>query len=141
MVDPSVPQSRFENLAQRDDFLVRGVMRWRFAAHSVAFFKPMDTVFIDLASRDLGKHHAAEKRDQVAICTRVLSARIGRAPLSLGDDVEFAQVQLSRFPEQFAAFQLAAAEFAAQLQIPVFCEFLCLREALLWSLCASIPSR
>jgi hypothetical protein len=54
MVDPSVPQSRFENLAQRDDFLVRGVMRWRFAAHSVAFFKPMDTVSVDLASRISG---------------------------------------------------------------------------------------
>src|ERR1035441_5852957 len=102
MIDPSMPARRFENLAQRDDFLVRGVMRWRFAAHSVAFFKPMDTVFVDLASRDLGKHHAAKKRNQVAICTRVLPARIGRTPLSLRDDVEFAQVQLSRFAEEFA---------------------------------------
>ena len=92
MVDPSVPQSRFENLAQRDDFLVRGVMRWRFAAHSVAFFEPMDAVFVDLASRDLKKQNVAKKGDQVAICTRVLPARIGRTPLSLRDDVEFAQV-------------------------------------------------
>jgi hypothetical protein len=33
--------------------------------------------------------------------------------LSLRDDVKFAQVQLSRFAEEFAAFQLTAAEFAA----------------------------
>jgi len=29
------------------------------------------------------------------------------------DDVEFAQVQLTRFAEQFPAFQLTVAEFAA----------------------------
>src|ERR1035441_3603136 len=89
--DRAIPKVGLKNLAQRDDFLVRGVMRRRFAAHSVAFFKPMDTVFVDRASRDLGKHHAAETRNQVAICTRVLPARIGRTPLSLRDDVEFAQ--------------------------------------------------
>ncbi len=140
MVDPSVPQSCFEDLAQRHDFLVHGVMRRRFAASSPAFFKPVNAIFIDFASRDLGKHHAAEKRDQVTICTRVLSARIGRAPLSLRDDVEFAQGQLSRFAEQFSAFQLTVAELAAQLQIPVFCDFLCLREAVLFGGCAPILS-
>src|SRR6266702_2673324 len=83
MVDPSMPQSRFENLAQRHDFLVHGVMRRRLAAHRLTFLKAMDAIFINLASRDLGKDHAAEERNQVAICPRVLSARIGRATLSL----------------------------------------------------------
>src|ERR1017187_4537789 len=140
MVDPSVPQSRFENLAQRDDFLVRGVMRWRFAAHSVAFFKPMDTILIDLASRDLRKDHAAEERDEMTVGTRVLSARVGCTPLSLRHDVELAQVQLRRLAEQFAAFQLTVAELAAQLQVPVLCELLCLRETVFFGSCAPILS-
>jgi hypothetical protein len=61
----------------------------RIASH---FLKLMDGIFIDLASRDLGKDHAAEERNQVAVCPRVLSARIGRAELSVRHDVEFAQV-------------------------------------------------
>ena len=40
-----------------------------------------------------------KKRDQVTFCMRMLSACIGRAPLSLRNDVEFAQVQLSSFAE------------------------------------------
>jgi hypothetical protein len=92
MIDPSVPQSRLENLAQRHDLLVHGVMRWRLAAQRLTFLKAMDAIFIDLASRDLGKDHAAEERNQVAVCPRVLSACIGRAPLSLRHYVEFAKV-------------------------------------------------
>ena len=99
---------------------------------------PVNAICIDFASRDLGKHHTAEKRDQMTICTHVLSARIGRAPFSLRDDVEFAQIQLSRFAEQFPAFQVAVAEFAEQLQIPVFCDFLCLRETVFFRGRASI---
>jgi hypothetical protein len=137
VIDPSVPQSRFENLAQRHDFPVHGVMRWRLAAHRLSFFKAMDAIFIDLASRDLGKNHAAEERDEMAIGTRVLSARIGRATLSLRHDVEFAQVQLRSFAERLAALQLTVAELASQLQIPVFCELLRFsRGYLLWWLCA-----
>ena len=73
----------------------------------------MDAVFIDLASGNLWKNHAAEEWNQVSVCPGVLSARIGRAPLSLRHDVEFAQVQLRGFAEQFSALQLAVAELAA----------------------------
>src|SRR5260370_40532799 len=111
MIDPSVPQGRFENLAQRHDFLMHGVMRRRLAAHRLTFLKSMDAIFIDLARRDLRKNHVAEERDEMAIGTRVLSARIGRVALSLRHDVEFAQVQLRSFTEQFATFQLTIAEF------------------------------
>jgi hypothetical protein len=31
MIDPSMPQSRLEYLAQRHDFLMHGVVRWRLA--------------------------------------------------------------------------------------------------------------
>jgi hypothetical protein len=48
MIDPSVSQGRFENLAQRHDFLMHGVMRLRFAEHRLAFFKPMDAIFIPI---------------------------------------------------------------------------------------------
>ena len=77
MIDPSVPQSRFENLAQRHGLLVHCAMRWRLASHRLTFLKAMDAIFIDLASRDLGQAHAAEEWNQVAVCPRVLSARIG----------------------------------------------------------------
>src|ERR1017187_5371705 len=140
MIDPSMPQSCLENLAQSHDFLVHGVMRQWLAAKSLAFFQPTDTVLVDLARGDFRKHHVAEERDQVAVRTRVLSTRIGRAPLSLRDDVEFAQVQLTRFAEQFPAFQLTVAELAAQLQIPVSCNFLCLRETVFFRGRASILS-
>src|ERR1700679_1115784 len=99
MIDPSVAQSRFEDLAQRHDFLVHGVMRRRLATLRLALFKAMDAIFIDLASRDLWKNHAAEEWNQVAVCPCVLSARIGRTALSLRHDVEFAQVQLRSFTE------------------------------------------
>lgn len=42
--------------------------------------------------------------------------------------------------EQFAALQLTVAEFAAQLQIPVFRELLRFREALFFGRCAPIFS-
>src|ERR1019366_2696074 len=140
MIDPSVPQSRFENLAQRHDLLVHGVMRWRLAAQRSTSLKAMDAIFIDLASRDLRKDHAAEERDEMTVGTRVLAARIGRAALSLSHDVELAQVQLRSFAEQFAAFQLTVAELAAQLQVPVLCELLCLRETVFFGSCAPILS-
>src|SRR5882757_9048671 len=76
----------------------------------------------------------------MAICTRVLSARIGRTALSLRHDVEFAQVQLRSLAEEFAAFQLTVAELAAQLQVPVFCELLCLREAVFFGSGAPVLS-
>jgi hypothetical protein len=44
MIDPSVPQSRFENLAQRHDLLVHGAMRGRLAARRLALFKSMDAI-------------------------------------------------------------------------------------------------
>jgi hypothetical protein len=88
MIYPSMPQSCLENLTECHDFLVHSVARWRLATHSSAFFKPMDAVLIDLACRDLRKHHAPEKWDQVTICTCMLSASIGLATLSLRDDVE-----------------------------------------------------
>lgn len=106
-----MPQSCLEYLAQRHDFLVHGVMRRRFATRSPGFFKPVNTIFVDFASRDLGKHHGTEKRDQMTIGTRVLSARIGRTPFSLRDDVEFAQVQLSRFAEKFSLFSSPSRSF------------------------------
>ena len=115
MIDPSMPQSCHKNLAQSHDLLVHGVMRQRLAALSLAFFEPTDSILDDFARGDFREHHVAEERDEVAICTRVLSARIGRASFSLRDDVEFAQVQLTRFAEQFPAFQLTVAELAAQL--------------------------
>lgn len=59
----------------------------------------------------------------------MLSARIFRAALSLRHDVKLAQVQLRSFAEQLATLQLTVSELAAQLQIPVFREFLCFREA------------
>src|SRR5450756_348274 len=140
MIDPSMPQSCLENLAQSHDFLVHGVMRQWLAALSLAFFEPTDTILVDFARGDCRKHHVAEERDQMAICTRVLSARVGRAPFSLRDDVEFPQVQLTCFAEQFSAFQLTVAELAAQLQIPVFCDFLCLRKTVFFRGRASILS-
>src|ERR1700679_3304368 len=117
MIDPSMPQSCLEDLAQSHDLLVHGVMRQRLAALSLAFFEPTDSILVDFARGDFREHHVAEERDEVAICTRVLSARIGRAPFSLRDDVEFSQVQLTRLAEQFPAFPLTVAELAAQLQI------------------------
>src|SRR6266700_7888030 len=76
----------------------------------------------------------------MAIGTRVLSARVFRAALSLRHDVEFAEVQLRSFAEQLAAFQLTVAELAAQLQIPVFRELLRFREAVFFSRGAPILS-
>ncbi|MGD0830107.1 MAG: hypothetical protein ABR907_04130 [Terracidiphilus sp.] len=79
---------------------------------SFAFCEPMVAVFVNFASRDLKRQHVAKKGDHMAFCTRLLSPRIGLAPLSLSDDVEFAQIKLCCFPELFAAFQLAAAELS-----------------------------
>jgi len=75
--------------------------------------------YSDLTSGDFRKHQAAEERNQVAVCTRVLSARIGGAPLSLRDDVELTQIQLRGFAEQLAAFQITVAKFTSELQIPI----------------------
>jgi len=76
----------------------------------------------------------------IAIGTRVLSARIFRAALSLCHDVKLAQVQLRSFSEQFAGFQMTVAEFAAQLQIPVFRELLRLRGAVFFGSGAPVLS-
>src|ERR1022692_3073891 len=65
MVDPPVPQSCLEYLAESDDFLMHGVVRRRFATHNLAFFEPVNAVFIDLACGYLAKHHIPEKRNQM----------------------------------------------------------------------------
>src|SRR5271154_1723532 len=119
MIYPSMPQSCLENLAERHDFLMHGVARWRLATHSLALFEPMDAILVDLACRDLRKHHVPEEWDQVTIRTRVLSASIGWTTLSLRDDVEFTQVQLCSFAKHLPAFQLAVAKFTSKLQVPV----------------------
>jgi hypothetical protein len=140
MIDPSVPQSRFENLAQRHDFLMHGVMRWRLAAHRLSFFKAMDAIFVDLASIDLRKKHVAEERHEMPIGASVLSTRVGRIPLSLRHDVEFTQIQFRGFSERLAALQLTVAELAAQLQIPVFSELIRFRETVFFRSGAAILS-
>ena len=61
--------------------------------------------------------------------TGVLSSRICLAALALRDDVEFAQVLIGGFAESLPGFQLTAAEFSAQLEIPVFGELLGFGEA------------
>lgn len=135
-----MPQSCHKNLAQSHDLLVHGVMRQRLAASRLAFFEPTDSILVDFARGDSREHHVAEERDEVAIRTHVFSARIDRVPFPLREDVEFAQVQLTRFAEQSPAFQLSVAELAAQLQIPIFCNFLCLRETVFLRGRASILS-
>ena len=92
MVDRSVPQRRFENLAQRHDLLVHRAMCWRLATGCLGFFESMDAIFIDLARSDFGKNHAAEEWYEITIRTRMLTTRVGRISLSLRHDVELAQI-------------------------------------------------
>jgi len=60
----------------------------------------------------------------------VLAFDVNLAALVLGDEVVLAQKLFRRFAEGFLGFDLAGAELAAELQLPVFGDLLGFRQAL-----------
>src|SRR6266851_4069403 len=60
----------------------------------------------------------------------VLAFHVDLAALALRDDVVFAQVLFRRFAKGFFGFDLAGAELAPELQVPVLGDLLGFREAL-----------
>ena len=64
-VEPTVAQSGFQSLAQRDDFLMDGtVTRW-FAAVCHGFLVSVRLVFLDLPAVISEMDEVPEERDQV----------------------------------------------------------------------------
>ena len=90
MIDPPVPQGRFENLTQRHDFLVHGIARGRLATLLDCFLMAMNPVLLDLSGCDLGKTHVAEERHQMKPQPCAVAFHVLGVALPLGDDLVFA---------------------------------------------------
>src|ERR1700761_3778449 len=98
---------------------MHSVARRRLAARSLAFFQPMNAILVDPACCDFRKRHLSKERDQMTIRARMLSTSVRRAPLSLGNDVELAEINFRSFVEHLPGFEFTVAEFASKLQVPV----------------------
>ena len=91
-------------LPQGHHLLVRGVVCRRLAAVRHRLFEPVDAVVLYLAGGDFRLDQAAEERHQVPGCSGVLTPEISFAPLSLRDDVVFAQVLFGGLTEGSPGF-------------------------------------
>ena len=130
----------FQGLAQRHDFVVHGAMCRRLAAFLHRLFVTMNAVFLDLAGSDFREAQMAEERHQVHLRPPVLAFDVDLAALALRDDVVFAQVLFGSLAESFFCFDFSAAEFSAELQVPILGDLFGFPEAVFFRACAPVFS-
>ena len=92
----------------------------------------MNSVFLHESRRDLGQYGVAKERDQVNPYAQPKAFDVLGASLAIRDGFIFEQELLSSSLERLADFQRSCPQFSSELEIPIFCEVLCMSEAVLF---------
>jgi hypothetical protein len=104
----------FENLPQRDQFVVQCRSRWRAIRLTT-----MDAIFLHRARRDRRYAHVPEVGIEMEPDSILVAPNIGRTALAFGDDLILTFKGSRGFLERLFGLHLAAPKLSVKFKIPV----------------------
>src|SRR5580700_2083409 len=128
-VDPPVPTGALEYLPKGDDLPVHRAARRRPSVPAILM--TFNTILLHKAGRDLGERPVAEERNQIQAKAILLGLDILGVTLTSRQGLVFSHKRIDRVFEGWSRGELSSPRLSPEFEIPVFGDFLRVRETFL----------